>query len=65
MSIDLQGSRFYMQQIACGAGKQLRLKNDIIKDIESTLGINLPSLKRVTNPDLELIYDKVNLSKRQ
>lgn len=64
MAIDLQGSRFYMQQIACGARKQLRLKADIVNDIQTTLGITLPSLKNVTNPDLELIYDKVSLQKR-
>jgi hypothetical protein len=63
MAIDLQGSRFYMQQIACGARKQSRLKADIIRDIEELITIKLTSLIKVTNKDLEAIYDSLRLQK--
>ena len=67
MSIDPAGPRFYTQQLSASKGgtkKVARLKKDIVADIQGVLGFNLKSLKNVTNPDLEVIYDKVNIYKR-
>lgn len=64
MAIDLQGSRFYMQQIECGARKNVRLKADIVADIDAITGLVLPSLINVTKPTLEKLYDALRLQKR-
>ena len=67
MSIDLMGPRFYTQQMSAskgGAKKTGRLKKDIVKDIEKIMGMAFMSLPKVTNIDLEKLYDSLTLYKR-
>jgi len=65
MSIDLQGSRFYMQQMSASRGGtakvSARLKKDIVADIECILKIKLTSLMNITKPDLETIYELLKI----
>ena len=65
MAIDLMGPRFYTQQMSASRGgtkkAPTRLKKHICADIETILGIKLPSLMNVTKPDLEVLYDKYRI----
>ena len=67
MSIDLMGSRFYMQQMSASRGgtkTPARLKKDIRKDIENKMGLVMPSLMKMTKPDMEAFYDALSLQER-
>ena len=67
MAIDLMGPRFYTQQMSTskgGAKKVGRLKKDIVKDIEKIMGMAFMSLPKVTNIDLEKLYDALKVHKR-
>lgn len=52
------GDRFYMQQQKAKPRKR-RLKKDIIADINSFLGRDVPSLDKVTVDGLEQLFDAI------
>ena len=65
MAIDMMGPRFYTQQMSASRGGTKKVitkqKKEFVSDIEALIGIKLPSLMKVLKPDLELIYDKIQL----
>lgn len=65
MAIDLMGPRFYTQQMSASRGgtkkAPTRLKKDYVDLIETIMDIKLPSLMKMTKPDLETLYDTLRL----
>jgi hypothetical protein len=65
MAIDLMGSRFYMQQMSASRGGTKKaptlLKKDYVDLIETIMDIKLPSLMKMTKPDLETLYDTLRI----
>lgn len=67
MAIDMMGPRFYTQQMSAARGGTkvpTRLKSEIRKDIETKMSLVMPSLMKMTKPDMENVYDALSVQKR-
>lgn len=67
MAIDLNGPRFYTQQLTkrgTPRAAKARLKKDILLDIEDIVDAELKSFMNLTKPTLEVIYGALYIQKR-